>query len=263
MLKKLLKYDLEYIYKVLGVFYILAIIFALLTRLFLNIDNSFILSMIGRVCSGTTIAMIAAIIINNIMRLWTRFTKNFYGDESYLTHTLPVEKGNLYLSKFLASIISLFTSFMLIALIIFIAYYSKENIDSIKSTLTSIATSYGSTVIKILLAFLFVFFIQFTDILQAGYMGIILGHRQNTSKIVFSVIIGYVVYLGTQVFSVLSFFVIALFNKDFMNLFFTNEVVDVDTIKTILYMSFAIYTIILFSLYFINLKLFKKGVNVD
>ena len=39
------------------------------------------------------------IILNNLMRLWARFKNNFYGDESYLTHTLPINKKTLYLSK--------------------------------------------------------------------------------------------------------------------------------------------------------------------
>ena len=126
MLKKLLKYDIKSINKVLVVFYCLSLFFALLTRLFLYIDNSFIMSVIGKICSGTTIAMIFNIIINNLMRSWVRFKSNFYGDESYLTHTLPVNKKTLYLSKFLTSIITLFFSMLVICFSLFIAYYSKE-----------------------------------------------------------------------------------------------------------------------------------------
>lgn len=95
MLKKLLKYDLKSIYKVLIVFYSLSLFFAILTRIFLNIENSFIMDVIGKVCSGTTIAMIFNILINNLMRLWVRFNGNLYGDESYLTHTLPCNKKNI------------------------------------------------------------------------------------------------------------------------------------------------------------------------
>ena len=101
MLKKLLKYDLKSINIVLIVFYLLSIFFSLLTRIFLNIDNSFICNVIGQICNGTMIAMMFNIIINNMIRLWVRFKQNFYGDESYLTHTLPIPKKTLYLSKFI------------------------------------------------------------------------------------------------------------------------------------------------------------------
>ena len=125
MLKKLLKYDLKYIFKVLIVFYGIGIFFAVLTRIFLNIENSFIMDIIGKVCSGVTISMIFNILINNIMRLWVRFKNNFYKDESYLTHTLPVDKSTLYLSKILTSIITLFVSVFVSGILLFIAYYSK------------------------------------------------------------------------------------------------------------------------------------------
>ena len=92
MLKKLLKYDLQSINIVLIVFYGLSIFFSILTRIFLSIENSFIFNVIGQICNGTMIAMMFNIIINNLIRLWVRFKQNFYGDESYLTHTLPVEK---------------------------------------------------------------------------------------------------------------------------------------------------------------------------
>ena len=81
MLNKLLKYDLQYNFKVVSVFYILSIFFAILTRIFLNIENSFIMNIIGKICSGVTISMIFNIIINNIMRLWARFRNNLYKDE--------------------------------------------------------------------------------------------------------------------------------------------------------------------------------------
>ena len=58
MLKKLLKYDLQNVYKVLIVFYSLSLFFSILTRIFLSIENSFIMNIIGQICSGTTIAMI-------------------------------------------------------------------------------------------------------------------------------------------------------------------------------------------------------------
>ena len=43
MLKKLLKYDLQNVNKVLVIFYSLSLFFAILTRIFLSIDNSFII----------------------------------------------------------------------------------------------------------------------------------------------------------------------------------------------------------------------------
>ncbi|MBE6139519.1 MAG: hypothetical protein E7174_03385 [Firmicutes bacterium] len=263
MLKKLLKYDLQNIYKALIIFYSLSLFFGILTRIFLNIENSFIMNIIGQVCSGITISMIFNILINNLMRLWVRFKNNFYGDESYLTHTLPIDKKTLYLSKILTSIITLFSSVLVIGITLFIAYYSKENIEVIKNLLLPLATIYESTVITIVLAFIFVCFLEIMNMLQSGYVGIVLGHKKNNNKMVFSVLSGFGIYLLTQIFTVLVVFVVALFNKDLMNLFYTMDSLSVSTIKLCIYLAIVIYTLNIFILYFVNSKLFSKGVNVD
>ena len=263
MLKKLLKYDLENIYKVLIVFYSLVLFFAILTRIFLNIENSFILNIIGQICSATTIAMIFNILINNVMRLWVRFKTNFYGDESYLTHTLPVDKKTLYLSKTLASVITLFSSVLVICICLFVAYYSKENIEFIKNLLLPFATVYESSVLMIILGFVLVCFLEIMNILQSGYVGIVLGHKKNNNKMLFSIIFGFATYILTQIFIVLVVFLVAIFNKDLMNLFFTMNSLNIDVIKFCIYLALFIYTLNVIILYFINLNIFSKGVNVD
>ena len=48
-----------------------------------------------------------------------------------------------------------------------------------------------------------------------------------------------------------------------MNLFYTTDIINVDMLKVIVYLAVAIYILTLIIGYFINLKLFKKGVNVD
>jgi len=48
-----------------------------------------------------------------------------------------------------------------------------------------------------------------------------------------------------------------------MNFFFTTEMLNIDMVKLIIYLAIFIYTIIMIILYFVNIKLFNKGVNVD
>lgn len=263
MLKKLLKYDLKSINIVLIVFYGLSIFFSILTRIFLSIENSFIFNVIGQICNGTMIAMMFNIIINNLIRLWVRFKQNFYGDESYLTHTLPVEKKTLYLSKFIVSVITLIISISVIVLSLFIAHYSKENIELVKNLLLPLATIYDSTVIGIILLFVFVCFLELFNMLQSGYVGIVLGHRKNNNKMLFTFIYGFIIYLLTQIFALVVVFLAALFNKDIMNLFYSMEMLNIDMIKLCIYLAIGVYMTNIIVLYIVNSKLFSKGVNVD
>ncbi len=263
MLKKLLKYDLKSIFKVLIIFYILAMFFGILTRVFFSFKNSLLLQILGEIAQGAAISMMCSTLINNIMRMWVRFKTNFYSDEAYLTHTLPVHKSTHYLSKILTTIITLFVSFLVVCFVLFIAYYSKENLQFIKNLLLPLAEIYDSTMLGIILLFLFVLFLEFLNILQCGFTGIILGHRKNNAKTGFSVLFGAVAFMVSQTIIVMLLFLIALFNKDFMNIFVTNTVPTVQTLKSMIYIAIFGYSLVSVIICCVNIKLFKKGVDVD
>jgi len=263
MLGKLLKYDLKSIFKVLIIFYTLSMIFGLLTRVFFSFRNSLVLEILGEISQGAAISMMCSTLINNIMRMWVRFKTHFYGDESYLTHTLPVEKRTHYLSKILTTAITLFVSFALICLVLFTAYYSKENLLFFKNLLLPLVEIYDSTILGIIASFVFILFLEFINILQCGFTGIILGYRKNNAKIGFSVLFGAVAFFVSQVIIIAVLFGIAIFNKDFMNLFVTNNVMEIQTIKIMIYVSISCYTLVSLLICYINIRLFKKGVDVD
>lgn len=263
MLGKLLKYDLKWTYKLLIIFYLLAVFFAITGRILTDIENSFILNIIGEICIGVTIAMIANIIINSLMRSWVRFTRNLYKDESYLTHTLPVSKNTIYMSKILSGIISIFTSCITIVICLLICYYTKENIESLKSSLQIVANTYDSTIFSLLLTLANTVFLEILFILFVGYLGIIVGHKSNNKKIIKSIIYSYVFYIATNGITLLGIYIWGIFNSDIMNLFNTVSAPDIDIIKHILYGGMALYVIYIISYYFIGKKQFEKGVNVD
>lgn len=263
MLKKLLGYDLKYILKFLLIFYSLAIFFAVLTRVFFSFDNSLVFNIIGQVCSGTAISMMCSSIINNIMRMWVRFRSNFYGDESYLSHTLPIEKSTHYLSKIITAVTTLIITFCVVAATLFVAYYSKENIAFLKNLLSSAAKLYDSSVTGILASALGLLFLEFFNILQCGFTGIILGHRMNNAKVGFSVLFGFIVYAVSQMAVVAILAIAALFNDSVKNLFITENAIDIQLIKSVVIFGMVVYAAISVVLCFVNIKLFKKGVNVD
>ena len=263
MLKKILKYDLLYIYKVLIVFYTLSLFFAVMTRI-TTIDNpSLIILIINKILSGTTIALIINIIINSIMRIWVRFKNNIYGDESYLTHTLPVKKESIYLSKILAVLITMLTSMLIIGLTLFIACYSKTTIEVIKDSLNLIAQTYNSTIIILLITILLVLTVELLTLIFSGITGIIIGHKKNNNKMIYSIIFGLITYILSQVLVLIITYIIALINPNIMEIFKTNQITNISTIKTFIYLALVIYTFILITLNIVNMTLLKKGVAVE
>ena len=263
MLGKLLKYELKWIYKGVIIFYILGLLFSVLGRAFSLIENSLVFNIIAGICKGTAVAMVVNVLINNLMRVWARFHRNIYKDESYLTHTLPVSKNDIYLSKVLSAIISIFTSAVVIVANVIICYYSKEALEFIKGTLEIVASTYDSTVVAFLGVAVVVFFLEIIFVLLSGFIGLILGHKSNNIKMGKSVLYGFIAYIIPQILTLILMFILALFNNELMNLFTTTEIIDVQTIKSVLYYGIAIYVVYIIVYYFIGKKIFEKGVDVE
>lgn len=263
MLGKLLKYDLKWVYKVVVIFYILALIFSMIGRALNGIENSVIFSVISQICFGFAISMMVSSLINCIMRLWVRFIKNCYKDESYLTHTLPVKKQTIYLSKAISALISIFTTSIVSIICLLICYYSEENMQTLKSILELAASTYNTTVINILLLISTILSLQMLFIVLIGYVGIILGHKSNKNKIVKSIIIAFALYMLTQMVSLVLICIFGLFNSNIMNLINTTEIINVDAIKMVMYLAIVIYIIYVMVYYILGKKAFQKGVNVE
>lgn len=263
MLGKLLKYDLKFVYKVVVVFYILSFIFSIFTRIFLNIENSLLFNIIGQIASGIMISMLVSSLINGIMRSWARLTVNVYKDESYLTHTLPVEKKSIYLSKVLTAIICAFTTVLVAIGCIFISYYSQSNMDILKNSLQLAANTYDTTVINLLLVISFILFLEIIFIILIGYVGIIIGHKANQNKMVKSIITGFILYMATSALSLGIVACVGVFNENIMNLIKTMDRVDVEAIKFIMMVAIVIYVVYNIAYYLIGKRQLEKGVNVD
>ena len=263
MLGKLLKYDLKWIYKVVGIFYILSLIFSVIGRALNEIENSLVFSITAKISFGIAISMMINSLVNCLMRLWSRFIKNLYKDESYLTHTLPVEKKDIYVSKVLTALITIFTTMVVILLCLFICYYSEANMEVLKTVLELAASTYNTTVLNLLLLVAVVIFLEIVYALLIGYVGIILGHKSNKKRVTRSIVIGFILYLVLQTLTLGLIAFYGIFNPDVMNLINTTDIVNIEAIKSVMYAGIGIYIAYIVILYFIGKKELNKGVNVE
>lgn len=262
MLKKLLKYDLEWCYKPLLVFYILAIFFSIIVRIVEGLEQSLIVLIIDKICCGVVIAMIVNILINCFMRNWARFVRNIYKDESYLTHTLPVSKNKIFLSKILTAIITLLTSFIVIIVCLAISCLNKDTWIILKESLEQSAIYFDSSVFSLIFVMIITIFFEFLFMMMNGILGIIIGHRSNNLKIVKSIVIGFVIYMILSSISIGILFVAGLLNSDIMSLF-NNIEVSSNALKSMMLVGILVYAIYNLGIYIIGNKLLNKGVDVD
>ena len=264
MLNKLLKYDLKYMIKNMSIFYILSIFFALTTRLLFHIEQSVIIKIIGQISVGCLFAMIANTLINTIMRSWIRFRDSLYKDESYLTHTLPVTKSELYNSKFIQTFIFFFISFAIIIISLFIAYYSKENWSALTNFIKTITTGLNMSNSFFITMAIIIVFLEVFNAIQCGFLGIILGHKMNNGKTGYSILFGFIIYLIAQAMILLLVFLYGLFDSTVMELFKTATIyIDVRAFKVLAIISSLLYIGIIIIMSILCKKELNKGVNVE
>ena len=263
MLSKLLKYDLKYMIKNMSVFYILAIIFAVLTRILFGMEKTFMVNIISQITVGCMFAMIANIIINVLMRSWVRFRDSIYKDESYLTHTLPVTKSEIYDSKFFQSLIFFIISFIIVLLAIFITYYTHDRWLLLKEYINTITTGLNFNTTLFVVSMLTIIFLEIFNALQCGFLGIVLGYKQNNGKIAYSVLFGLTAYFVSQSIVLALTFTVGLFNSSIMDLFKTTAIIDSEGFKVLAVLAIIFYLAIIFLMNLINKKILNKGVNIE
>ena len=264
MLTKLLKYDLKYMIKNMSIFYILGIISAIITRILFSLDQTVIIKLIGQISVGVMYSMIASILINVMMRSWVRFRDSIYKDEAYLTHTLPVSKNNIYDSKFIQTLIFFIISFIIAVLCIFITYYSKDWWNLVKDFIGSITTGLNFNTALFVISFLAIIFLEIFNVIQCGFLGIILGYKMNNAKIGYSVLFGFITYLIAQSIILGLVFVYGLFDSSIMELFKTSTInIDVRAFKILAIVSSLLYLLIIFIMSILSKKELNKGVNVE
>lgn len=262
MLKKLLKYDLKNMLKSISIFYLLSIVFAITTRILEGLNETIVVNIITQISMGIMFSMIASSIINTLMRNWVRFKQTIYGDESYLTHTLPVTKHQILTSKSLLSAINLLITFIVCIISLLIAFYTEDNIMYLKDLTTVIATSIDiNPKVSIVLVFI-ILYLEVYNIIISGYLGILLGHKKSNNKVGFSVLYGFITYILTQLIVLLCIYIIGLFNQDVMNVFTSNNL-NYSIITPLIYTFTLIYIVIIYIVNIVSNKVFNKGVNVE
>ena len=260
MLSKLLKYDLKANFKFLAIFYVLALVFAVGTRILFAVSDSLFLTILAYIFNGTTIAMIANILINNLMRLWVYFKGNLYGDEGYLMHTLPVPRRCLYVSKFLMGLITLAASAVVIVATMAIAWLTPESFEGLKNFLSGAADVLDSTVIEIVILVLLVVFLEILVMLLSGYTGIILGFKKLTNRTGWSVLFGFICYVVIQLVILAGVFILAGVNPEIGEPLLSNEqlIPDISVLKPVYILSIILYVILIAINFILSEKWFRK-----
>lgn len=280
MLTNLIKYDLKFIFKTVNIYILLLLISVILHNLTSYDYTPTVLDANGQVFGGdpdapvivqllhtifynAIIAMLIGLVLNAIIRIWARFKYNMYGDESYLTHTLPVSRQALWLSKFLSLVLVILGVIVTIALSFYLLSLTPTGKSLIGSLGINEAMPTSCTIV-----YVFTIFIEFLFMGLCGITGLILGHRATRRRALHSIIYGFSIYLLSVL---LLFGFIFLWSRcdPSVNALFSdqsNNPADIFTfafITKILLGISLVYATMSALLTFINGKLLARGVDVD
>ncbi len=204
--------------------------------------------------------------------IWRRFSTNFFSDEAYLTHTLPVSRTTLWNAQICSTLITLVSVIAFIILNCFILLLTRDGQRTLNSLglLGGCAHCVGDYYyiepksLSLYLTFTFIIFAEFLFMILCGMTGIILKNRFDRN---IATLAGVLIYLigGAIIFC------LAVIISDLPNTIpslgpslgiYGTETNSDPGYNTILYIGsiYACYSIIL---YFVDQKLLKHGINLD
>lgn len=278
MFSKLLKYDLKYIYKTVLIFILLLIVCAFLYNITayqveviseadpitgqpIILEEIFpptIILVLHTVFYNAIICFLIGLFINSAMRIWQRFKNNFYGDEAYLTHTLPIRRQTLWGEKFATIVIiglSIVATIILTTLIL-------QLTDG--GPFTSLGIGHEGMPLSYNFAYFFIIMSEFVFIVMSGITGIIISNRVHLHAVLVSLgvyLVGTLTLLG-------AIFLWSLLSPDIMNGIFMSGgndphvIYDASFVTKVLVGIGCIYSAMIAALYIIDNKLLKQGINL-
>lgn len=261
MIKKLLKYDLKKMTRILIYIYIIAVGLAGITRLINIGKNIQAIAIIGYVFSSLTYSALASILVNTFVQILRVFVVNFYKDESYLTHTLPVKKSQLLLSKYLSSLIVIVFSVAVCVISLFIMFYSNTLFLTIRNFVQATVSGFNMPVWLFVGLVILVVFSQICAIISMAFAAVIKANTYNHKRVIKGLLWFAVFYFGSIIATLLMAIVVFALQGNLSQLL--ASVMSQSAFISILIIGLLTYIAYSIIFYLISKKLFNKGVNVD
>ncbi len=261
MLGKLLKNDLKRNMRWLWILFVSTILLACITRGCKALGQSVaFFQIIGILFDSIFYALAVNIVLQPFLRNFMNFTKSFYSDESYLTHTLPVTKNQLINSKFLTALIEISLGFITLIISLLIMYYSPTMLETLKVLLSLIVVGEFSVLFALTL-FVMLVFVEFFMFISIIYLSIVVSYRAREKRVLKTFITTAILAFVSLTVLSIAMVVVLLIN----GVQFTSEilVLSSNAFMSVLITGIVVYSAVCILFYFLTKKEFNKGVNVD
>lgn len=258
MFLKLFKYDFKAVcFKFLPILIIVPLL-AVLVRILNYVKFDYFLGdLIKTLVNVMFVFCCSLLMLYGTILVILRYANSLYRNEGYLTHTLPVSKHKLLLSKILISVVFNVISCCYSIICLFIAYLSKSFINEFTlfiSELLEIEITSGSVLTFILLFLLLIFVsLQGTIVI---FFGIALGHTHNKHKTVMSIIYCIALNYALNIILVVPTVIFTIS-------FSTSNVSPTFVLNLYLATTVVLSILISLGLYFSNILVMNKKLNLE
>lgn len=261
MFSKLLKTDLRKNMRWLWILFGVTILVAGLSRGCKELGTSItFFKIFGIIFDTISYSLIANCLIQPFLRNFMNFKNSLYGDESYLTHTLPVTKNQIINSKFLTAIIELLLGFATVIVSVLIMFASPEMFTMLNLLLSTLILGKISTILAITLLILLVI-VEFLMFISIIFFAIVIGFKSNEKKVKKAFLYTGLMALLSMIVLGIVMVVVLLING--VNLSNSTLVLSSSIFIGIMLAGIVVYSLATLLYYFLTKKEFNKGVNVD
>ncbi len=261
MLGKLLKNDLKKNMRWMWILFCATILFASITRGCKELGtNIAFFKILAIFFESVFYALAINCIVQPFLRGFFNFTKSLYGDESYLTHTLPVSKNQIINSKFITVLVELLLGFISLIISLLIMFASKTMFPTIKMLLSTMIVGEFS-LFWVLTLFIVLVIVEFFMFISIIYFSIVLAYKQKEKRILKSFL--YTAAFAFVSLTLLAIAMIVVLTINGVNLSSTTLTLTSTAFLSIILTGIIVYTAVIVIFYFLTKKEFNKGVNVD
>ena len=126
-------------------------------------------------------ALLVNVVLQPFLKSFLNFTKSFYGDESYLTHTLPVTKNQLINSKFLTAVIEIVLGFLTLVVSLLIRFVSPTMFKTLKLILSTMIIG-NFSIGLVLTLFVILVVVEFLMFISIIFFSIVIAYRAKEKR---------------------------------------------------------------------------------
>lgn len=205
-------------------------------------------------------SLLVNIILQPFLRSFLNFTKSFYGDESYLTHTLPVTKNQLLNSKFLTAIIEISLGFITLVSALLIRFISPTFFNAIKLLLSTIIIG-NFSVGLVLTLFVVLVVVEFLMFISIILFSIVLAYKAKEKRVLKTFLLTTAFsFIALTLLAVVMIIVLAINNIDLTS---SVLILSNTAFLSVILTGIIVYSLVILLFYILTKKEFNKGVNID